>query len=539
MSKRARIGFWALITVLIALTRISASAEYFSIDNVNLALALEKFDPNNHQPQPPGYPFFVASARLVNFFFHDARLTFLALSLLVTGLCLLVIVALGERLFTERAGQTAALLLLFNPVFWQSGLDGPLRLNLALFSLLVAYYSWRAWNGEQRCVLLGACALGIGSGFRPDLLLYLFPLWVVSALIGSRSRKWLAGGMGIFSAIVLIWTGALVYAVGGPAQLLVLIRNYLADPSTQFTPLNIADQRWTRQISRLVTWNGLAIIGWVWSVPIAFLQNLPIRLLLRRTQFIFMAIWLVPGLFVEAILHVANPGHTLFSVPALCLVGSASIGAAAGWLSRSDPSQIAEISLVAALLVSVLLFLNYYPLPPATATHGLLQSIDNAIAYATFETSISSVRDMSNLTRETLKELSAMTPTNAHWMIVTSDVYEKNWFTNWRIIRYYAPQADIWVMADQRQPKMALHVRRDKAVGEAVGDVYNIEVPEGSRIIWLVEPEGPVRRELEKLQNFKPGRYLSYTDIPANTAPFQISDFRFVPRRTFPQSHAS
>ncbi len=140
MSKRARIGFWALITVLIALTRISASAEYFSIDNVNLALALEKFDPNNHQPQPPGYPFFVASARLVNFFFHDAQLTFLAVSLLVTGLCLLVIVALGERLFTERAGQTAALLLLFNPVFWQSGLDGPLRLNLALFSLLVAYY---------------------------------------------------------------------------------------------------------------------------------------------------------------------------------------------------------------------------------------------------------------------------------------------------------------------------------------------------------------------------------------------------------------
>ena len=96
MSKRARIGFWTLITVLIALTRISASAEYFSIDNVNLALALEKFDPNNHQPQPPGYPFFVASGRLVNFFFHDARLTFLAVSLLVTGLCLLVIVALGS-----------------------------------------------------------------------------------------------------------------------------------------------------------------------------------------------------------------------------------------------------------------------------------------------------------------------------------------------------------------------------------------------------------------------------------------------------------
>ena len=61
-------------------------------------------------------------------------------------------------------------------------------------------------------------------------------------------------------------------------------------------------------------------------------------------------------------------------------------------------------------------------------------------------------------------------------------------------------------MADQRQPKMALHVRRDKAVGEAVGDVYNIEVPEGSRIIWLVEPDFTPLPVYDALRDYLRGR---------------------------------
>jgi len=526
MSNPTRTGFWIFLALLVGLTRIYVAPQYFSIDNVNLALALEKFDPNNHQPQPPGYPLFVAAARAVNFVFRDAWTTFFGLGLLVTALCLPVTVALGKRLFTERAGQTAALLLLLNPVFWQSGLDGPLRVNLALFSLLVAYCSWRAWHGERRYVLWGACALGIGGGFRPDLLPYLFPLWIISAIVGTRSWKWVAAGLAALTSIVLIWTAALVYAVGGPWQFVTLIRTYLADPSTQFTPLNVADQGWMRQVSRLVTWNGLSVVGWAWTIPFSFTA---IRSRLRSTRFLFMAVWLVPGLLAEAAFHVAAPGHTLFSVPALCLLGGYFIWTAAERLSGSDSSRIAELSATAAVLLNVLLFLNFYPLPAAPATRNVFRSMENAMAYATFETSFSSVRDPDSMTRETLNELHEFAPTDRPWMIVTTDVYEKNWFTNWRIMRYYAPAADIWVMAQQRQPQLALHVRANQSIGAPFADTYKVEVPKGARIIWLVEQNHPIQGELEKLSNLKRGRYLSYTDVPANSEPFQILSFRFVP----------
>src|SRR5689334_4601317 len=110
MSNAAQRVFWVIAIALLLLTRIPNAARYFSIDNVNLALALENFDPLNHQPQPPGYPFFVAFSRVVNFFVRDATRTFLFISILVTGLCLPLTVALGGRLFMRRAGYAAALL---------------------------------------------------------------------------------------------------------------------------------------------------------------------------------------------------------------------------------------------------------------------------------------------------------------------------------------------------------------------------------------------------------------------------------------------
>src|SRR5437868_2759435 len=112
--------FWIVLFGLLLLTRVPAMANYFSIDNVNLAFSLEKFDPRVHQPQPPGYPFFVLFARTVNTAFGDAERTFIVVSLLVAAGSLYAAYALGAAMFSRWAGAAAAFLLLVNPVFWQS-----------------------------------------------------------------------------------------------------------------------------------------------------------------------------------------------------------------------------------------------------------------------------------------------------------------------------------------------------------------------------------------------------------------------------------
>src|SRR5439155_27217712 len=214
-ERQAYTTFAILILALLLLTRLPVMAEYFTIDNVNLAFSLEKFDPRIHQPQPPGYPFFVFFARIVNVIFRDAGRTFVAISLLVSAVSLAAAFALAERMSSRWAGAAAAFLLLVNPVFWHASLDGPLRPNLALFSLLTAYCCWRCWNGEKRFAYWGAAALGLGSGFRPDLIAFLSPLWFVTSWVGTKSWITVYRACVLLAVIVGVWLAALIVAMGG------------------------------------------------------------------------------------------------------------------------------------------------------------------------------------------------------------------------------------------------------------------------------------------------------------------------------------
>src|SRR5438270_7079311 len=111
MDERQGYTFFAiLILALLLLTRIPAMASYLSIDNVNLAFSLEKFDPRIHQPQPPGYPFFVAFGKIVNVVFRDPERTFVAISIVVSALCLPIAFLLAQRMFSAWAGAAAAFL---------------------------------------------------------------------------------------------------------------------------------------------------------------------------------------------------------------------------------------------------------------------------------------------------------------------------------------------------------------------------------------------------------------------------------------------
>jgi hypothetical protein len=511
--------FWIAVFALLLCTRIPAMSHYLSIDNVNLAFSLEKFDPRIHQPQPPGYPFFVLFGRIVNFFARDAERTFYIISLLVSGLCLPVAFALGRRMFSAWAGIAAVLLLLLNPVFWYSSLEGPLRPNLALFSLLTAYCCWRCWNGEKQFAIWGAVALGIGSGFRQDLIAFLFPLWLISAWVGTKSWRMLLQGLAVLAALAAVWVGALVWAMGGVQTFLKIMLDYAADQSRpESIVLGSSTGAWLRQISRLVIWNALAVVTWVWAAPFYFRHRERLGALSAHAVFFF--IWLVPGVIVQALIHIGAPGHTLHSVVALCVLG--------GYFLSLAPAR--DVLLGTALVLNSMLFLDFFALPEGTANAAdRTRSVKNAMLFGTFESSIGEVRWLDDVTGTTLKEIAEFTPKDRPSVIITTDTYVTQWFMNWRIGRYYLPAQDFWVFAGNAPRKRVEHIRRNLVLETKETSPLRLPLFREGRILWLIEPGSEIHKQLASVQQLKGGRYVFYSDVTADSPAFTVGDFDVVP----------
>jgi hypothetical protein len=521
-SGHSRIQLLLLVLVAVLLTRFSWVPSYQWTDNVNLAYALESFDPAQHQPQPPGYPLFVAVSRLLHQFSPNVELTFWMISVAVTAASSFLLYLLAERMFSRWVALAAVILFLVNPVHWFTRLQSPLRPWLALFSLLVAYCAWRCWNGETRFVLIGAVALAIAGGFRPDLLVYLFPIWAASAWKTTRSWRELAKGGLAIAGVSSLWIGAVVYAMGGIGATAEIIGSYLQEQS-RLDSVSFAEsiRSWVRPISRLIIWNGIGVVGWIWAPILAFR-----RAAVQTAPWPFLLTWLIPAVILQLLLHIATPGHTLFATPVLCLIGAHMISV---YVRQRDGI------LAIALIVSAGLFLNavprgYPPSPDASAVERAWISARKSIAYGTFETSMERLRWWEEMHQVSLDELSRFrAPSRPNVIIALNGNDTEFDFINWRVISYYRPEEPFWVLMDSLPEGVYGRVRLVRGSKVEVTGQTSITLPPSSRILWVMQKDGRVHRSLEKVLPVRRGRYIFYSDVPPNAAPFEIEGIRFVP----------
>ena len=559
----------ALVALLIAVTRLPVAPRYlYSFDTVNFALALDQFDPRLGQPQPPGYPLFIAQARLLRLFFGTPERTFVACGTLAGIAAPVLLFILGARMYSGWAGIAAALFLTLTPAFWHSTLASPLRPYLAVVTVLVAYLCHRSAAGEARYAYFAAAALGLGAGWRPSLLVLLFPVWLVCAWLGLRSLGRMCRALAVLAAAALTWFLPLVVVVGGPEALWELLTGYLGEQSQGNSPVYGAGfWEWWKMVTQVFVWEALAVVGWFWAALLLLLPGPRSKVQGPRSErpgfdlgpgtwdlgpsnpsgplpnWAFILLWVGPAAIFFKLIHVAGPGHTLSLVPALCLLGGAFLERGAARVGQYLPRNYVPrwVFLAAALAINIGLFTYPYRIPHARPqVRGTLPQVVEQFRFwgyfALRDTSYMPIRLEDVRTAGRIRMIQALGDLDDVTIVWQDDD------VSWRKLAYYFPKTRIWVIqgvsgpgaVPAPLPYLWLY-NRILEVPDSKPPVM-VRLPAG-RVAWLFHLHSPFPQELraQGVPLLQFGR-MHLTELRQAPAQFRAGDFLFE-RTNSPQSH--
>ncbi|MCP4536089.1 MAG: glycosyltransferase family 39 protein [Chloroflexi bacterium] len=357
--QRADTVFAVVVGLVTVLSRLPFRAAMLSNhDAVNYALALEHFDMRLHQPHPPGYILYILLGRAFNLIFHDHLTALVWFSIVFSGLAVVAVYLAGREAFSQRVGAIAALLLATSPAFWLRGeMAAPYTADL-FASAIMGWFCYRVLiTSGQGLVFVTALVLGLIGAFRPQTLVFLFPLF----LYALRQRPWKT----VVGAVVLagVVFGAFflfsVIASGGLAAFVLSMRITIPIFWSKETMARSATlPRYVKNVQMILRY--IFRVTGEWIAALAFLGYVTRSNCLqfwRNPKLRFLAIWILPTWIVYTLIWPGNLGTAfIYMTPAFLL---AALGL--DWIAkRSGYGIIAGGVVFASILIwNVVVFTSF------------------------------------------------------------------------------------------------------------------------------------------------------------------------------------
>lgn len=508
---------WSLLALLCLIAAAVVRIPFwpdtlFSEDCFNFAQALQKFDPRNLVPQPPGYPLFVLQSQALQTVFGTAERTFLAGVVAGTAAALFLSALLGWEMTRSRQGALLAwLLFAASPTFWFAGLTSTIRIYIAVVTLAVVLFCWRLWWGDRRWWWAAALALGLGSGYRPELLPALLPLWAVATWRGVPDPPGRLRAAAVLLGGFAVWFIYLYSHFEDWRAFWLVQTDYLENQSEDFSLVYGARvEGWLRMLCKFVAWYAVPAMGWI-----AFLPFARARLAPGARSVLVLAI--APLAVFHLLVHLGAPDHAVGQTALLAIIG----GAVLANLTLRYP-DLRWLAAGAALAVGVVFFLYPpsigKPVPPARIASNLAKQLSDALwenSWPAFQT----VEERSSQTMAAVRKILREAPQG------TLVVWNRSPLA-WRKLSYYEPQLPLLLLLDLNEtgnlPHAALwrNLRLEKRwTGTPV------EVPLGSaeRILWVLGEHSPIPKQMGgRLLPVGPWVFLS------DAAPLELAGYRFV-----------
>jgi len=379
VTPRQRAMVWTA-AVIVAITRWPAlSRTLWDWDEALFALAVRDYDVRLYHPHPPGFPLFIALAKLIPYHdpFHALQAIVFVSSLFIFPAAYFLARELRASVFV---GAASAIVLAFLPNVWFYGgtafSDVPsMVLSLAACALLLR------GRGSTRALIAGAIVLGIAAGIRPQNLIIAFvpfvlafrAAWCAPPARSEKRAKMCAPLVAVLiTALIVIasYAGAAVASGGwsGYSEALTTHERYIRETDSFLSPIRpslirVADDFFLRPFRAPVI-----------NIVVTLLA---IVALARRRQHTILAVAIFGPFLIFAWLFLDFHSTSRFSIaymPMFAILAADGIDAA----RRARAYVLAAV--VAMLIIwtwPALLIVHRTPSPPVAA----LESVGNATVY--------------------------------------------------------------------------------------------------------------------------------------------------------------
>jgi Dolichyl-phosphate-mannose-protein mannosyltransferase len=288
-------------------------------DAVNYALGLHDFNVAAHQPHPPGSPYFILLGRLALAVTADDNAALILVSLVASVGAVIGEYVLASMLFGRRAGLFAALVLMTQPAFWGYGTIATAWTLLACLSLGIGLLCAAMLRGARRLAIPSAAVLGLVSGFRLDLSVFLAPLLLFGVWrVEPRPRRRLLA-VALIAMGVALWLIPVAVSTDGGVngwwgRLLALLpdnsQGAVARQFTSNTQISFGTLTYTLgpTLVLAILCNRRAAGRWLHAT-------------FRSQLGVFWIAWIAPAFVFLWLVDSTEPGHALVFVVAVCALG--------------------------------------------------------------------------------------------------------------------------------------------------------------------------------------------------------------------------
>jgi hypothetical protein len=311
-----------LLGVVTALTRVPFVADrLWEWDSVLYARALEQgFHVGDvlaqMRPHPPGYIFYVGAAALAKLLGLDSDHALVAVSVLASGAAAAAVYLLCRRFAGPALSLALAIAFAADPLVWLHGEVAMPYILLAPISAGLALAFRDARGAGLRRVALTSFVFGALGGFRQDLLLFLFPLWLWMlwpAIAGVRVRAliaFVAGCVVWFVPSAVLSDGIVAYVTRSLGQLTgVSGVSANAERSIGLNAVLVGDSLFWAGLLLSIA---LLVVGLSRGLARIRGQRLP-----DDGEAAFFALWLLPALLFYLFVHIGEWGFVLAIVPGI------------------------------------------------------------------------------------------------------------------------------------------------------------------------------------------------------------------------------